>query len=180
MLIPEFSFMHNQIRIKNSIMKLLEIEGVKMECGAPLPLVFADEHRVQLIFLKLVESDVIPENDLKTVDIYVLTFNRCLKHCFGFPSDEALYGHPYHSLGMESYAFYELENSDWLAELEKIEKKAFPDYDVTKHWTIYKHYIITFHDSMFECIAKDYSIEERTIPSNVYVKLGKIEGFFME
>jgi len=30
---------------------------------------------------------------------------------------------------------------------------------------------------MFECIAKDYFIEEKTtIPSSIYAKLGKIDG----
>lgn len=158
-------------------MKLIEIEGVKMECGAPLPLVLADEQQVQLIFLKLIEGDIISENKLTNVDIYVLTFNLCLKHCFGFPNDEALYGHPYRALGLESYAFYELENSDWLAELVKIERKAFPNYEVNKHWVNYKHYIITFHDSMFECVAKGYSIEEKTIPSGSYAKFGRIGCF---
>lgn len=156
-------------------MNLIEIDGITMECGAPLPLIFADEHQVRVVFLKLNEGDSVSDNEPDNVDIYVLTFDRCLKHRFGFPNDEALYGHPYYELGMRWYAFYELRDSDWFAELVKIEEKSFPHFDVEKSWPMYKHYIITFHDSMFECIAKGYTIEEKSIASIVYKKLGKID-----
>jgi hypothetical protein len=34
-----------------------------------------------------------------------------------------------------------------------------PYYDPHK-WEKYKHYILTFHDNMFECVAKNFEIRE--------------------
>lgn len=44
-------------------MNLIEIDGIAMECGAPLPLIFADEHQVRVVFLKLNEGDSVSDNE---------------------------------------------------------------------------------------------------------------------
>jgi hypothetical protein len=74
------------------------------------------------------------------------------------PGNETIDGHPYYKLGMQSCSFYELRNSDFIKSLQDIDK-VHPEYN-PESWKAYKHYIITFHDNMFECIAKDFEIRE--------------------
>lgn len=81
-----------------------------------------------------------------------------LKYSFGIPGDETIHGHPYSKLGMESYSFYELKNSDLIKSLQDIDQ-VHPQYN-PKKWKMYKHYILTFHDNMFECIAQCFEIRE--------------------
>ncbi len=47
----------------------------------------------------------------------------------------------------------EVRNSSWKAELERQNKVSSPDWD----WP-HKHYIISFRESTFECVAKDIQI----------------------
>ena len=59
---------------------------------------------------------------------------------------------------MKSYSIYELKNSDLIKSLQDIEK-IHPQYN-PKKWEMYRHFILTFHDNMFECIAQDFEIRE--------------------
>jgi len=59
---------------------------------------------------------------------------------------------------MKSYSFYELKNSDLIKSLQDIEK-VHSQYN-PKKWEMYRHYILTFHDNMFECIVQDFEIRE--------------------
>ena len=59
---------------------------------------------------------------------------------------------------MKSYSFYELRDSDLIKSLQEI-GEIHPNYN-PKKWEMYKHYILTFHDNMFECIAKDFELRE--------------------
>ncbi len=65
---------------------------------------------------------------------------------------------PYYKLGLRSCSFYELKNSDLIKELEKIDQ-IHPYYNADK-WKKFKHFILTFHDNMFECVAKEFEIRE--------------------
>jgi hypothetical protein len=70
---------------------------------------------------------------------------------FGTPNDEVLHGHPLHGKGLEPYAAHLIANSAWLAELQRI-NSVHPYYDPAR-WLSYEHYLLTFHDDTFECIA---------------------------
>jgi hypothetical protein len=59
---------------------------------------------------------------------------------------------------MKSFSFYELRGSDLIKSLQDIER-MHPNYNYQK-WEMYKHYILTFHDNMFECIAQGFEIRE--------------------
>ena len=66
------------------------------------------------------------------------------------------------------YGIYEVENSDWKRELVKLNQHAFPD---TENW-VGKHYLLLFHDSSFDCIAKDLKLEVTSEPySKVFKKV---------
>ncbi|MBK7988192.1 MAG: hypothetical protein IPK11_15040 [Ignavibacteria bacterium] len=74
------------------------------------------------------------------------------------PGNETIQGHPYRALGLESHSFYELTKSDLIENLKKI-SSIHPNYKDSQ-WLSDRHYILTFHDSMFECIAQDFEIRE--------------------
>jgi hypothetical protein len=133
-------------------MKLIEIEGAfKMDYGAPNPLIIANDLYLLVAFQG--GADTFEEEHVICLD-----FPGPRKHRFGRPNDETISGHPYYQLGLMTGGFYELENSDWIAELQKI-ASLHQYYDPNK-WSKLKHYILTFHDNMFECVAESFTVLE--------------------
>ena len=132
-----------------------------IDIGAPTPKVLASEAFLMLFYFAdqqsdeknkiLIERDVISDRGVAFIE-----FESYLNFKFGSPNDEVLYGHPYFNLGLRSYSFFEIQDSDWIAEVIKI-NSVHPRHsqDLFKD---YKHFILTFHDSMFECIAKNYKL----------------------
>lgn len=143
-------------------MELIEIKGLfEMDYGAPSPTILSNDNELFITFYKDKEStSVIPQerNTIYDTGILALKFKRYLKYTFGIPGNETIHGHPYSKLGMQSCSFYELTNSDLIQSLKDIEK-VHAYYD-PKNWEMYKHYILTFHDNMFECIAQGFEIRE--------------------
>ncbi len=89
---------------------------------------------------------------------------------FGYPNDEARPGHPLHPRGLDSDdGVYEVLNSSWVAELTKQNRVRFPFTPDSKQ----RHFIINFHDSLFECVADDLRVTLRTEPyEQVFHELG--------
>lgn len=148
-------------------MELLEIKGIfEMDCGSPSPIIISNDNELIIAFYADKESSLslsIPteRNMVHDTGIFALKFKRYLKYKFGLPGNETIQWHPYTKLGMKSFSFYELKDSNFIRELEDIEKKH-PYYNSQK-WNLYKHYILTFHDNMFECIAQDFEIRQENI-----------------
>lgn len=150
-------------------MKLNEISGLlSIDVGVPAPTIISNDSNLYLMFYSNgedISTEALQErNSVYDRGIYILKFNLFLNYKFGMPSNEIIIGHPYSKLGLQPYSFYQLEDSDWIKKLMKIDS-VHPYYD-KKKWVIYKHYILTFHDNMFECIAKDFEISEES--SSVY------------
>jgi len=82
-----------------------------------------------------------------------LEFSRCSISKFGYPNDEALAGHRLYEKGLRFYGFFEVVESEWIAELRKGNEIRFPDF---KSFEDQRHFIITFHDCTFECIALSF------------------------
>jgi hypothetical protein len=143
-------------------MELIEINGLfEMDCGSPSPTILSNDNELFIAFYADKKGNFFEPTERNTIydtGIFALKFKRYLKYSFGLPGNESLDGHPYKKLGIKSYSFYELEDSDLIKELQNIEK-VHPYYDSAK-WKMYKHYIITFHDNMFECVAQGFEIRE--------------------
>jgi hypothetical protein len=138
-------------------MKVTEIHDIfTMDAGAPQPLLIAKEGSATLFFL-LYEDSSFGNDDDEASQVGKLVFSRCSYSSLGIPSNETLSGHHYYDLGLESFGFYEVEDSDLIQRLMKIQS-VHPYYDPMK-WSKYKHFIITFHDSTFECVATGYSFK---------------------
>lgn len=79
----------------------------------------------------------------------IVEFDSCSLTMFGYPNDEAITGHPLYEKGLRAYGIYEVRNSSWVKLKTEQNRIAFPNTpDSTQ-----RHFIFTFHDSSFECIA---------------------------
>ncbi len=88
----------------------------------------------------------------------VVEFTICTATKFGYPNDEA-WGSIPRTKGL-SYGIFEVENSEWKLKLAHLNRYAFPK---TKEWGG-RHFLFLFHDSSFECIARDMKLEVTTEP----------------
>lgn len=138
----------------NSTSKLPKIREITdvftMDGGAPMPVVLSSDNQLFVVFFDNSDDQV----------SYIVTFDHYYQYIFGGPNDETLDGHRYYDLGLESYGLFEVENSEWLRELKKIDS-VHPDHD-ERGWEKTKHFIITFHDSMLECAAESFTVEKST------------------
>lgn len=144
------------------VLKELDL-GLQMDIGAPCPVILSDEHKVILLFY-LHSSDpkwdgisvhVRDSND--DMGIACIQFNHYKQVKYGWPNDEVMAGHKYYKLGLLPYRMYEVENSDWFAELER--GNSIHPYHDKARFMDGKHYIFYFHDSCFEIICKEISVE---------------------
>jgi len=140
---------------------------VPWDMGAPLPHVLSSGYKTYLMYL-VREPDpnwdgtyvtVVDPTSPEVLPIALVEFIRCYDFKFGGPNDEVMEGHPLHGKGLGSYDAHLIANSHWLAELEQINSvHIFYNPSAWKGPKL-KHYMLLFHDEMFECIAEDHKIE---------------------
>lgn len=141
--------------------KLVELElDFQSDCGAPLPTLLSDEQRVFLIFYiqqhnpDFDGSSVHVRNASEDEYVAVVTFYHYTSLKFGMPNDEAINGHRYYKLGLQPYTNYEVQNSEWIKELETM-NRVHPRHDPARY-SAFKHFIFCFHDSIFEIVAEKF------------------------
>lgn len=144
--------------------KVVELRDLpQMNPGAPLPAVVANEHLLDLIYLTM-EPD--PDGDGTTTtlvgadterdQVACVRFEGVLSHCFGAPNDETLVGHPLAARGLTYYSMFEVLHSSWVRSLERmnvVHPRHSPSF-----FDSARHFIFTFHDSTFECVAKSCEV----------------------
>ena len=116
--------------------------------GSPCPQIYSNGHETYLTYY----------TDLKDSALVLVTFFKSHSHRFGMVNDEAASGHPLYDKGLEVYRTHVIENSTWLEEHKQIHKvhHRYSDRD----WIDYKHYLLFFHDEIFEILfSGDYKIE---------------------
>ncbi len=86
----------------------------------------------------------------------LVEFPFCIRTQFGHPNDEARWKHPRYSK-FETYGIYEVLNSSWIAQIRADNLFSFPD--VPTWGNRLRHFVFTFHDSTFECVAVDLKLE---------------------
>lgn len=104
------------------------------------------------------EPDVVSPTTKASIGI--VRFKNYLNFKFGSPNDETLEGHPLYKNGLEPYSAFTVENSTWIGDLEK-QNSVHERHDPAL-FKKYKHFILTFHDSTFECVAVNYDVFEKT------------------
>ena len=141
-------------------MKLKEIDSLLyIDSGASAPMIVCSEYKLHLLYYyhkSISDKEYIEtpkERNIKEdKGIAILTFSSVYIHKFGYPNDEVLMSHPYYKLGLESYGMFEVEKSDWIDAIEKM-NRVHPFHKSDRYKTL-KHYIITFKDATFECITE--------------------------
>jgi len=145
------------------MMKLEEIDLFKIDYGAPSPVLINDGANLQIIFY----SDESFENgtfDFADQRVITLKFDRVSYHSMGPPNDEALNGHPYYELGLQSAGFYKLLNSELIERLNLMNR--FHPYYQPNAIDNSQHYIITFKEKVFECVARGFEFNIQQTPLN--------------
>jgi hypothetical protein len=144
---------------------LVELDGIpQSSVGSPEPVVISDQHLTFLVYV--IEDEpkwdgrVLSESDLSLFieRVALVEFQRCRTYSFGFPNDEAIQAHPLYALGLKPYSAFEVQKSSWLSQLEQmnsVHPRHKPDSFESLH-----HYVFTFHDSTFECLAERYQVTE--------------------
>jgi hypothetical protein len=131
--------------------------------GAPLPVVVASEHRAAVVYY----VDQTPP-DWDGADVRLVTaesdepwaivvFESAYAHMFGPPNDEAFNGHPLYSRGLQPYGGFVVQSSSWIRQLERM-NSVHPSHQRTRFMKDRIHFILTFHDSTFECIARGFHV----------------------
>ena len=131
--------------------------------GAPLPTVVSDRSRLLIAYIisqpdpgwdgaqPTAITSTTPEQP-----IAIVSFQRPYAHSFGPPNDEALDGHPLSVRGLKPYSWFEVLSSSWiqsLLEMNSVHPRHRPD-----SFKAYRHFIATFHDSTFECVAHGFDV----------------------
>jgi len=81
---------------------------------------------------------------------------------FGSPNDEALGGHPLAQFSLKYYQVHRIENSPWIAELER-RNSVHPRHDKKRFLENTVHYVFTFQDSTLECVVQEGQFWKPTI-----------------
>lgn len=143
--------------------------------GAPLPHLLQSEYKVFLTYyVNDVQSDwdgtIVEVNDPNSNQphkIAVVEWLFCAGAVLGGLNDEAISGHRLWGKGLEDcvYGAALVQNSSWIEEIRK-GNSVHPYHKNAMHSDL-KHFILLFHDSTFECVAKSYSIKilNKSMPS---------------
>jgi hypothetical protein len=144
--------------------KVILLKGVPASCtGAPLPVVLANERALLVAYyMEPHQPTWNGTNPLcisaeKTEEpVAIVDFGLARAHYLGPPNDEAFHGHPLASRGLSPYGAFEVLDSSWiraLAEMNSVHPRHSPAL-----FAPLRHFVLSFHDSTFECIAKEFDI----------------------
>ncbi len=135
--------------------------------GAPSPHLLQSDHKT---FLTYYVNDVDPNWNGKYLKLQNPTSNQpnkiavvewvsCHGAVLGGLNDEAISGHRLWKKGLEDcfYGAAIVQNSNWIEEMRK--GNSVHPYHKDEMFSDLKHFILLFHDSTFECVAKSYNIE---------------------
>ncbi|MBL4786492.1 MAG: hypothetical protein JKY49_13820 [Cohaesibacteraceae bacterium] len=128
-----------------------------------MPGIISTEHEVVLYYQL---NDTPPEWDgsyTTQIDSHterltaIVKWVRCYQHMFGSGGEYVAHRHPLAERGFGPFGNFEVTNSSWKQthiEMNKGHYDFFPGmYDDLRH------FLLPFHDSTFECLAKGFEIE---------------------
>ena len=129
--------------------------------GAPCPLVMQDElTAVVAYYIEAPEPGwtgetvrvVDPESSAEPAAL--VRFRGVCAAMFGPPNDEAFRGHPLAARGLRPYSAAEIHDSSWVRGLERM-NSVHPHHRPERYAEL-RHFVLAFHDSTFECVARGY------------------------
>jgi hypothetical protein len=120
----------------------------KADSGAPCPIVFAEEHKLVLSYWGRDESPY----QLATAPRIFVQFGQPRMHLLGPPGDEAIDGHPLAQRGLYPGGAFRVNHSSLVRALARMDS-VHRCHDPLAYQSLV-HYVFTFHDSTFECVAR--------------------------
>lgn len=133
--------------------------------GSPCPMLIADENSLRIAFYleeeRLTSEWLIATTRPSASDdaddlCAVIEFSMAYAHMFGPPNDEAFAGHPLATRGLSPYGAFEVLHSSWLRSLEQM--NSVHPYHRPERFLRFKHFILSFHDTTFECVAESFRV----------------------
>jgi hypothetical protein len=98
---------------------------------------------------------VLPDDIAEDYDpVAFVEFEGARAHMLGPPNDEAIEGHPLAPRGLRPYGAYEIKRSSWIRSLEEM-NRIHPRHSSAMFFHL-RHFVLTFKDSTFECVAEGY------------------------
>ncbi|MEL7536957.1 MAG: hypothetical protein AAFM91_07765 [Pseudomonadota bacterium] len=148
--------------------RVIELDALpQSSVGAPIPYVFASE---LFTYVAYYAQETDPNWDGSTVRVVgpdssderviVVRFDSYATY-FGPPNDEAFDGHPLEQRGLTPYGFFEIANSSWIRSLEKM-NSVHRNHNGEEFLRRNRHFVLSFHDSTFECVARSFEWVEDT------------------
>ena len=129
----------------------IRLSGVpRPDCGTPCPIVISDEGRLALSYWEIDD----PPYEPTTAPLAIIKFQHPYLHIFGPPNDEAISGHPLSGRKLFPCGAFRVEHSSLVRHLEMM--NSVHRYHDPRRFEILVHYIFTFHDSTFECVAQSF------------------------
>lgn len=147
---------------------VVEIDDVPLpDPGAPCPQLYASDSSAQIAYYvaeadprwKATYAKLWSDSDELVIEecVAIVDCVNVYAHFFGPPNDEAFEGHPLASRGLTPYGVFEVRNSSWIRALERMNSVHMAHNP--KQFDTYRHFIISYHDSTFECVAHSLSFE---------------------
>jgi len=141
-----------------------QLADIPQSCqGAPMPFVVSSEHGVAVAYHAEVPIEgwdgtfvQVVDHDTDDGPLVIVTFPNCYARMFGPPNDEAFSGHPLASRGLRPYGSFTVRDSSWLRRLERM-NAVHPHHDRNRFMQR-NHFVLSFHDTTFECIAEWYGV----------------------
>lgn len=146
---------------RDEVIELTDIP--QSETGAPLPWVFADEDAGAVAFYVQNSPPVWDGTSVELITQHpaepwvIVVFDPCYALMLGPPNDEAFSGHPLAHRGLQPYGAYFVRRSSWLRQLERM-NALHSQHSPERFLRGKHHFILSFHDSTFECIARGYRV----------------------
>ncbi len=147
--------------------RVVPLEGApEYDFGAPLPVVLASE--TQLFLLCLLNERSAPWHGSEESrgrpeetdpPVAVVEFRNPVAHLFGPPDEEIVAAHPLAARGLTAHDAHRVENSSWIRALERM-GSVRPRHSPERFARL-NHYVLAFHDSVFECAADGFSVTLR-------------------
>jgi len=144
----------------DSIVELTDVP--QSDVGAPCPMVLCTEEKLLLAYFRqfpLNEEELASAREggeyEKDEACLLVKFDVWYAYMFGPPNDEAIHGHPLAHRGLQPYAVFEVRKSSWVRGLEKMNRVH--RFHKPERFEKLRHFIFTFHDSTFECVAPGFA-----------------------
>lgn len=137
------------------------LDDISIDPGASSPRIICSDDILFILFYtkeEITEDHIEPKgrNTFQQSQISIIRFDHYFSHKYGLPNDETFHHHTLYSKGLKFYRGQYARDSHWLKETIKT-MSSHPYFDKSSIEGL-KHYIFSFKEGTFECLATGYEI----------------------